>query len=39
VGRIINVNYFDGYELRKSAAGNYQLIKIETDKVIQPCSQ
>jgi hypothetical protein len=39
VGRIINVDYFDGYELKKNVAGNYQLIKIETDKVIQPCFQ
>jgi len=39
VGRIINTKYFDGYELQKDAANNYQLIKIETDKVIQVCSQ
>lgn len=39
VGRIINKNYFDGYELKKNAAGNYQLVKIETDRVIQDCSQ
>lgn len=39
VGRIINVDYFDGYELKKNITGNYQLIKIETDKVIQPCFQ
>ena len=39
VGRIINTNYFDGYELKKNDSGNYQLIKIETDQVIQPCIQ
>jgi len=39
VGRIINKDYFDGYELKKNAAGNYQLIKVETDRVIQNCSQ
>ena len=39
VGRIINRDYFDGYELKKDVAGNYKLIKIETDKVIQDCSQ
>ena len=39
VGRIINRDYFDGYELKKSETGNYQLIKIETDKVIQDCAQ
>ena len=38
VGRIINTNYFDGYELKKNVSGNYQLIKIETDRVIQDCS-
>lgn len=37
-GRIINQKYFDGFELNKDAAGNYQLIKIETDRVIQDCS-
>ncbi|HMC99338.1 MAG TPA: hypothetical protein VKH37_04265 [Ferruginibacter sp.] len=39
VGRIINKNYFDGFELKKNVSGNYQLVKIETDKVIQDCSQ
>ncbi len=39
VGRIINRDYFDGYELKQDVAGNYKLIKIETDKVIQNCSQ
>lgn len=38
-GRIINKNFFDGFELKKNLAGNYQLIKIETDKVIQDCFQ
>ena len=38
VGRIINQNYFDGYELKRDAAGNYQLVKMETDKVIQDCN-
>lgn len=37
VGCIINTGYFDGYELKKDANGNYKLIKIETDKVIQDC--
>lgn len=39
LGRMINKNYFDGYELKRNAAGNYQLIKMETDRVIQDCSQ
>jgi hypothetical protein len=37
-GRIINKNYFDGFELKKNTAGNYQLKKIETDYVIQDCN-
>lgn len=39
VGRIINKSFFDGYELKKNAAGAYQLTKVETDRVIQDCSQ
>ena len=39
IGRIINKNYYDGYELNKNTAGNYQLKKIETDRVIQDCTQ
>ncbi|WP_462250792.1 hypothetical protein [Ferruginibacter sp.] len=38
VGRIINRKYFDGYELKKDNFNNYQLVKIETDKVMQDCS-
>ena len=39
IGRIINKNYFDGFELKKNISGVYQLNKIETDRVIQDCSQ
>ena len=39
LGRIINKNYFDGYELKRNAFGNYQLVKMETDRVIPDCSQ
>ena len=38
VGRIINQSYSDGYELKKDIAGNYRLVKFETGKVIQDCS-
>ena len=38
IGRIINKNYFDGFELKQDLAGNYQLIKMETDRVIQDCN-
>ena len=39
IGRIVNKNYFDGFELKKNTSGNYQLIKMETDRVIQDCTQ
>ncbi len=38
VGRIIDQDYSDGYELKLDAAGNYQLRKIEIERVIQHCS-
>ena len=38
LGHIINMNYFDGFELKK-IAGTYQLVKIETDKVIPLCAR
>ena len=38
LGHIINMNYFDGFELKKNA-GTYQLVKIETDKVIPLCAR
>lgn len=39
VGHIINKNYYDGYELKRKANGIYQLIKFDTDKVLQDCRQ
>lgn len=36
-GRIINKNHFDGFELKKNPVGEYQLVKIESDRVIQDC--
>jgi hypothetical protein len=39
VGHIINTKYFDGYDLKKDASGNYQLVKIETGAVLQDCKQ
>lgn len=39
VGTIINKNFFDGFELKKSTSGNYQLKKTESDHVIQDCVQ
>lgn len=39
IGHIINKNYYDGYELKKKANGLYQLVKFETDRVLQDCRQ
>ncbi|MEI7471251.1 MAG: hypothetical protein WCJ85_03265 [Chitinophagaceae bacterium] len=38
VGRIIHFDYSDMYELKQDATGNYQLIKIETERVVQTCA-
>lgn len=38
-GRIINKSFFDGFRLIKDASGNYQLTKIENDRVIADCAQ
>lgn len=39
VGHIVNTKYTDGYDLKKNAAGNYELVKTETAKVLQDCHQ
>ncbi len=39
VGTLINKNFFDGFELKKSTSGIYQLKKTESDRVIQDCVQ
>ena len=36
-GRIINERAADGFEIRKSASGAYQLQKFETDKILEGC--
>jgi hypothetical protein len=35
IGRIINENYADGYELKKDSLGNYELNKIKTESLIE----
>lgn len=35
IGRIINQNYADGFELRKDNDGNYAMNKIRTDALIE----
>lgn len=37
-GHIFNKDYFDGFELKKDATGNYSLTKIQTDKYLQVCA-
>lgn len=39
VGRIMNPQYTDGFELTRNADGNYQLIKIDLDKIFVECNQ
>ena len=39
VGRIINPDAFDGYMIRKDAAGNYAFKKFETKNILQDCNQ
>lgn len=36
-GRIINERAADGFEIKRSAGGSYQLQKFETDKVLEGC--
>ncbi len=38
VGRIIHFDYSDMYELKQDANGNYQLIKNETERLVQTCA-
>jgi hypothetical protein len=39
VGRVLNPLYADGFQLIRKANGDYQLKKIDTDKIIVNCSQ
>ncbi|RYY67919.1 MAG: hypothetical protein EOO13_13710 [Chitinophagaceae bacterium] len=36
-GRIINENAADGFEIKKTGNGSYQLQKFETDKILEGC--
>jgi len=38
VGRIMNPQYTDGYELIRNADGNYQLTKIDLEKIFVECT-
>jgi len=39
VGRIMNPQYTDGFELTRNADGNYQLNKIDLEKIFVECTQ
>ena len=38
VGRIINTNAADGYEIKRDVAGNYKFEKSMADKILQECN-
>ena len=38
VGRILNPNASDGYEIKKDLTGNYNFEKLVTEKVLQECN-
>jgi hypothetical protein len=39
VGHIMNPLYTDGFELKRTADGNYELIKIDLEKILVNCNQ
>jgi hypothetical protein len=39
VAHLFNADYADGYELKHTSGSNYQLVKMDTDKIIQICSR
>jgi len=38
-GRILNPLYADGFELKHTGKGNYQLVKIDVQKILVNCNQ
>lgn len=38
VGRIMNSNASDGYQIKKDDVGNYKFEKIDAEKILQECS-
>jgi len=38
VGHLYSTDFADGYELKKTGANSYQFVKIETDRILQLCS-
>ncbi len=39
IGHLYNSESADGYQLQQQGNNTYQFVKIETDKVLQPCNQ
>jgi len=39
IGHLYNSESADGYQLKQQGDNTYQFVKIETDKVLQPCNQ
>ena len=39
IGHLYNNESADGYQLRQQEHNTYQFVKIETEKVLQPCNQ
>ena len=39
VAHLFNPDYADGYELKRKEGGKYQLVKMDTEKIIQICSR
>ena len=39
IGHLYNSESADGYQLKQQGNNTYQFVKIETDKVLQPCNQ
>ena len=39
IGHLYNSESADGYQLQQQGRNTYQFVKIETDKVLQPCNQ
>ena len=38
VGRIMNSSASDGFEMKRDGSGNYTLIKINTERLLEPCN-